>query len=204
MRNATPLIVRVVRKIPCRNIYREREGIFVSSPRENLCIERYKAWWPRDGVAKLARKERGAERKRGDRRKTVFQERRSSNRLNVRLFIGFCVVQRPRQSHQYIREGKGKRVSSTICKVFSRPTGRKAFPSNRADRRNTGKDWETFVNGTGKSGKIPSYGRKIVRLERNGIGTIWNSISNFQFETKSRVSYQFIRNTGDHSYRLRL
>lgn len=26
-------------------------------------------------------------------------------------FIGFCVVQRARQSVQYIREGKGKRVS---------------------------------------------------------------------------------------------
>lgn len=30
----------------------------------------------------------------------------------IGVVAGFCVVQRPTQSHQYIREGKGKRVST--------------------------------------------------------------------------------------------
>lgn len=74
-------------------------------------------------------------------RKTVCRVT-CSTRLNVRLFIGFCVVQRPRQSHQYIREGEGKRVSSTICKVFSRATGRKAFSAGWQIRETRATIWK--------------------------------------------------------------
>lgn len=118
-------------------------------------VERYKArhddgGWNRGKKKRFEAIDVDRERRRGEWEKenregvegTQFARKRCTSPVwNACLFIGFCVVQRPRQSHQYIREGEGKRVSFDNL-VFSRPKSswkKKRFgETNRVNERSGG------------------------------------------------------------------
>lgn len=132
---------------PGRGDFCPKHREFSFHRRESPRVERYKAKRVEaDSKERFERvpRRRGGGEKGKRRRENSLPANVCSLCLNVRLFIGFCVVQRPKQSHQYIREGKGKRVSCDNLQKYFREM---RFRAVRVSRKCRESCRETFEMG---------------------------------------------------------